>query len=53
MDINDLRVLFTLLSFAAFVGIVVWAWSSRNRKAFSEAANLPFADEAGEGGRHE
>ena len=53
MDINDLRALVTLVSFATFIGIVVWAWSGRNRQAFDEAARLPFADEAGEGGRHE
>ncbi len=45
MDINALRVVVTLLSFAIFVGIVVWAVSRRNAAAFSEAAELPFADE--------
>ena len=50
MDINDLRIVVTLLSFAAFAGIVVWAWSSRNRQAFDEAAMLPFADERTRGG---
>ncbi len=53
MDINDLRTLFTLLSFVVFAGIVAWALSSRNRKAFDEAAMLPFADEARMGGHHE
>jgi cytochrome c oxidase cbb3-type subunit 4 len=53
MDINDLRAMVTLLSFAAFAGIVVWAWSGRNRQAFDEAAQLPFADAANEGERHE
>jgi cytochrome c oxidase cbb3-type subunit IV len=53
MDINDLRIVVTLLSFAVFIGIVVWAWSARNRKAFDEAAMLPFADEASPGSRHE
>ena len=53
MDINDLRVATTVLSFAVFVGIVVWAWSRRNRAAFDEAAMLPFADDAiFDGGRH-
>jgi cytochrome c oxidase cbb3-type subunit IV len=52
MDVNDLRSLVTLLSFAVFAGIVVWAWSDRNRKDFDEAANLPFADDEHEGGRH-
>ena len=53
MDINDLRAIVTLLSFATFAGIVVWAWSGRNREAFEEAARLPFADAANEGERHE
>ena len=44
MDINDLRTLITTLSFVVFVGIVIWAWSSRQRTRFDEAANLPFAD---------
>ena len=45
MDVNDLRILVTLLSFGAFVGIVVWVWSRRNRKRFDEAQMLPFLDE--------
>jgi cytochrome c oxidase cbb3-type subunit 4 len=53
MDINDLRIAFTLLSFAVFAGIVVWAMSRHNRYAFEEAAMLPFADESVTGGRHE
>ena len=44
MDINDLRVLITALSFVVFAGIVYWAYSSRRRARFDEAANLPFAD---------
>lgn len=45
MDINLLRSLLTVLLFAVFVGIVIWAWSDRNRQRFHEAALLPFADE--------
>jgi cytochrome c oxidase cbb3-type subunit 4 len=33
----------TVLAFVAFIGIVVWAYSSRRKKAFDEAANAPFA----------
>ena len=44
MDVNDLRILITVVSFVVFIGIVIWAWSSRQRKRFDEAANLPFAD---------
>jgi cytochrome c oxidase cbb3-type subunit 4 len=44
MDINDVRTLITVVSFSVFVGIVVWAWSGRQRDSFKEAANIPFAD---------
>jgi len=40
MDINDLRALTTVLSFAVFIGILVWAFSKRNKKNFEEAARL-------------
>jgi cytochrome c oxidase cbb3-type subunit 4 len=42
MDINTLRILATVLSFVVFIGIMVWTFSRRNEKDFSEAANLPF-----------
>jgi cytochrome c oxidase cbb3-type subunit IV len=45
VDVNDLRIAVTVLSFFAFLGLVAWAWRSRNRPAFEEAARLPFADE--------
>jgi cytochrome c oxidase cbb3-type subunit 4 len=45
MDINVLRGVITAVSFATFIGIVVWAWSSRRKARFDEAANLPFADD--------
>ena len=44
MDLNDLRVLITVLSFIVFAGIVYWAYSGRQRARFNEAANLPFVD---------
>jgi cytochrome c oxidase cbb3-type subunit 4 len=33
----------TVLAFAAFVGVVAWAYSKRRREAFEQAANAPFA----------
>ena len=42
MDINTLRSISTVLAFAAFIGIVAWAWSRRNQAGFEEAARLPF-----------
>lgn len=44
MDVNTLRVIVTLVSFAVFIGIVVWAWSRRNKRRFDEAAQLPFLE---------
>jgi cytochrome c oxidase cbb3-type subunit 4 len=40
MDINDLRALTTVLSFAVFIGILVWAFSKRHKQDFEEAARL-------------
>ena len=42
MDITTLRIVATLASFATFIGILVWAYSRRNAKAFEGAAQLPF-----------
>ena len=42
MDVNDLRIATTLLSFAIFIGILVWAFSRRNQTDFDAAAELPF-----------
>jgi cytochrome c oxidase cbb3-type subunit IV len=53
MDINDLRVLVTLLSFGVFAGIVRWAWTRANRARFDEAALLPFINDTADGVRHE
>ena len=44
MDVNDFRIVITLISFVVFVGIVYWALNSRQRARFDEAANVPFAD---------
>ena len=44
MDINDLRIAVTLLSFVLFAGILRWALSPRNKPAFDEARQLPFID---------
>ena len=46
MDLNDIRIGVTLLSFVLFGFIVKWAWSRRNKAAFDEAQQLPFVDEA-------
>jgi cytochrome c oxidase cbb3-type subunit 4 len=46
MDINFLRSTITIMSFIAFIGILIWTLRSTNRERFAEAARLPFmADE--------
>ncbi|MEE9494157.1 MAG: cbb3-type cytochrome c oxidase subunit 3 [Gammaproteobacteria bacterium] len=45
MDINTFRGIATVLAFVAFIGVWVWAWSSKRKQAFDEAANLPFDDD--------
>jgi cytochrome c oxidase cbb3-type subunit 4 len=45
MEVNDLRSIYTVISLLVFVGIVVWAWSKRNKASFDEAAQLPFNDD--------
>ncbi len=57
MDINTLRGIATALALIAFIAVWVWAWSGKRKRAFDEAANLPFADEdidqQSKGGHHE
>jgi len=42
MDVNDLRITTTVVSFAIFIGILVWAFSKRNKEDFDAAAQLPL-----------
>lgn len=48
IDLNTLttfHIVFTLFIFVAFLTMIWRVFSRRNRKAFEEAALLPFADE--------
>ncbi|MFD2230498.1 cbb3-type cytochrome oxidase subunit 3 [Alkalimarinus sediminis] len=45
MDINTLRGISTILVMIAFISICLWAYSSKRKKNFDDAANLPFEDE--------
>ncbi len=42
MDLNDIRSGYTVVLFAVFIGIVIWAWSSKSKRRFNEASQLPF-----------
>jgi cytochrome c oxidase cbb3-type subunit IV len=41
-DINTLRSIATVAGFITFIGIFLWAYSSRNAADFEEASKLPF-----------
>ncbi|WP_100641367.1 cbb3-type cytochrome oxidase subunit 3 [Alteromonas facilis] len=45
MDQGVIGSIFTVIVFVSFIGVVLWAFSSRNKQKFDEAANLVFADE--------
>ena len=45
MDINTLRIIMTIISFAVFAGIVAWAIAPANRARFNEAALIPFTED--------
>jgi len=42
MEPGTWRALFTLFMFLAFIGVFLWAWSSRRKSDFVEAAHLPL-----------
>ncbi len=45
MDINDLRGILTAIIFVAFIGIWVFAWSSRRKKDYDAQAALPLEED--------
>jgi len=56
MDLNDIRSLVTLLSFVFFIALMAWTYRPSRKQGQDEAAQLPFAGEAGfarEGARDE
>ena len=45
MDIDLIRGILTAVIFIAFVGIWVWAWSSRRKSDFEACASLPLEED--------
>ncbi len=45
MDLNDVRIAFTLGSLVLFVALVLHTWSRRRGREHEEAAALPFAEQ--------
>jgi cytochrome c oxidase cbb3-type subunit IV len=42
VEINTLRIVVMTAGLVMFIGIVVWAWSSRRKASFEQAAVLPL-----------
>lgn len=45
MDINDLRGLLTAVLLFSFIGLWIWAWSSRRKADFEATAALPLEED--------
>ena len=45
MSLTIFHSIWTVALMALFIGIIVWAWSGRRKKAFDEAARLPLDDD--------
>ena len=46
MDMSGLRAVLTVAMVLVFLGIVMWAYSSRRKKEFDEAARSVLEDDA-------
>ncbi len=40
------HIIWTIALLVTFLGIIAWAWSSRRKQDFDEAANLPLEDDS-------
>jgi len=45
MNLALIHSVWTVLLFALFIGIVVWAFSSQRKRGFDEAARAPLEEE--------
>ncbi|NVJ61400.1 MAG: cbb3-type cytochrome c oxidase subunit 3 [Gammaproteobacteria bacterium] len=45
MDMNTFRGLETVALLVLFIGLVIWAYSSKRKKDFDEAANMPLNED--------
>jgi cytochrome c oxidase cbb3-type subunit 4 len=45
MNFTLIQSIWSIVVLVTFIGIVLWAYSSKRKSAFDEAAHLPFDDE--------
>lgn len=45
MSPSDFHSIWTVIVLVVFIGIVIWAWSAKRKRAFDEAARIPLEDD--------
>ena len=45
MDIGPVQAIWTIVVMVIFIGITLWAWSSKRKDKFNEAARIPMDDD--------
>ncbi len=48
MDINIIRGALTIVLIIAFLGLVVWAWSSKRKETFDKLSQMPLEEDDGQ-----
>jgi cytochrome c oxidase cbb3-type subunit 4 len=48
MDYSLIQSVWTIVVLVLFIGIVLWAFSSKRRRHFEEAAQIPFTEDTPE-----
>ena len=48
MDLTFIQSVWTIVVMVVFIGIVIWAWSGKQKKRFEDAANIPFNEDGPE-----
>jgi cytochrome c oxidase cbb3-type subunit 4 len=45
MNTTLVQIVWTVIAFVSFVGIVIWAWSGRRKEDFDKAARMALDDD--------
>ena len=48
MDINIIRGVLTIVLIIAFLGLVIWAWSSKRKETFDKLSQMPLEEDDGQ-----
>ncbi len=48
MDINTIRGVLTITLMIAFLGLFVWAWSSKRKETFDKLSQVPLEEDDGQ-----